>query len=379
LIDPAFLPPLSSEATFPCYRIEVQGVAIVLSWFEDLFSLREVAAPPVNWDGVAAHMVLGQVSGHETLLTGVTQVLAGELVPVVRNSGAPKQLWNAGDHARRVSRITAAEAATQLRDTVANCLQSWASCYDTLVLRLSGGVDSAILLGNLVADRDGADIVCLNYHSPGTDSDERPYARLAAALNDVELVEATIDDGYCLEEVLDVARTPTPANYLGFMGTSRNDAEVAAARGAGAVFNGAGGDQLFFEVRCSWPAADYLKVRGFELEFLAAALDAARLGNVSFWHALKQAVRDRSFRGNPISGAARYLTLMDTAAMDAALKIAPRFIHPAWLAAHDLPIGKFHQLGMLICPFEYYVTERRCAASAPWKRRRSRCLKLHPD
>jgi asparagine synthase (glutamine-hydrolysing) len=40
--------------------------------------------------------------------------------------------------------------------------------------------------------------------------------------------------------------------------------------------------------------------------------------------------------------------------MDAALKIAPRFIHPAWLAAHDLPIGKFHQLGMLICPFEYY-------------------------
>jgi asparagine synthase (glutamine-hydrolysing) len=85
--------------TFPCYRIEVQGVAIVLSWFEDLFSLREVAAPPVNWDGVAAHMVLGQVSGHETLLTGVTQVLAGELVPVVRNSGAPKQLWNAGDHA----------------------------------------------------------------------------------------------------------------------------------------------------------------------------------------------------------------------------------------------------------------------------------------
>lgn len=340
--------------TLPCYRLEVLGIAVVLSRLDDLLSLPHIAAPPVHWDAVTAHMVLGQVSGRETLLTGVTQVLAGELVALARGQGTPQQLWNAVDHARRTSWISAPEAATQLRDTVAACVQSWSSCYETIVLRLSGGVDSAILLGNLVADRNSGDVVCLNYHSPGTDSDERAYARLAAALNEVELVEGTIDDGYRLENVLDVARTPTPANYLGFMGTGRGDADVAASRGAGAVFNGAGGDQLFFEVRCTWPAADYLKLRGIELGFLSATLDAARLGNVSFWTALKQAVKDRSFHGDPMSGATRYLTLMDTAAMDDALKIASRFVHPAWLAAHDLPIGKFNQLGMLICPFEYY-------------------------
>lgn len=340
--------------TLPCYRIEVQGVAVVLSWLDDLLSLLDMPAPAVDWDGVAAHMVLGQVSGRETLLTGVTQVLAGELAPMTPAGGPPEELWSAVDCARRNSWLTAPEAATQLRDTVAACVQSWASCYAGIVLRLSGGVDSAILLGNLAADSIASNVVCLNYHSPGTDSDERTYARLAARRCDVELIEGTIDDGYRLEDVLDVARTPTPANYLGFMGTSRTDAKVAASRGASAVFNGAGGDQLFFEVRCTWPAADYLKLRGIDRGFLSAALDAARLGNVSIWKVLQQAVANMSFRGDPMSGAARYLTSMDTAAMDAALKIAPRFIHPCWLAAQDLPIGKFNQLGMVICPFEYY-------------------------
>ncbi|HEY8879401.1 MAG TPA: asparagine synthase C-terminal domain-containing protein [Roseateles sp.] len=348
--------------TLPCYSVEVRGIAIVFSWLDDLFAILDITAPPVDWDAVAAHMVLGQVSGRETLLRGVTQVLAGELVPLARRSGSPKQLWDAVAQAASPSMMSESEAAARLRDTVAACVQSWSSCYDGIVLRLSGGVDSAILLGNLVADRNSDSTVCLNYHLPGTDSDERTYARLAASLNEVELVEGTIDDGYRLEDVLDVARTPTPANYLGFMGTGRNDAEVAAARGASAVFNGAGGDQLFFEVCCAWPAADYFKLRGVDLGFLSATLDAARLGNVSFWKALKQAVKDRSFHGDPTRRAARYLTLMDTAAIDAALKVASRFIHPAWLAAHDLPIGKFNQLGMLICPFEYYNHYLRDAA-----------------
>jgi asparagine synthase (glutamine-hydrolysing) len=358
----AFLPSWTGEArvlrdptgTLPCYRVEIQGVTLVLSWLEDLLSLLDFPAPPVDWDAVAAHMVLGQLSGRETLLAGVTQVLAGELTPMTAGGVSPSRLWSAADCARSPSSAGPAEAARQLRGAVADCVQSWASCYESIVLRLSGGVDSAILLGHLATDTTAAEVICLNYHLPGTDSDERAYARLAAKRYDATLVERAIDDGFRLEDVLDVARTPAPANYLGFMGTSRIDAEVVASHHAGAVFNGAGGDQLFFEVRCTWPAADFLKLRGVNRGFLEASLDAAHLGNVSFWKALHQAVIDRSFRGNPVDGAGRYLTLMPLEAMDGALKTAQRFIHPCWLAAHDLPIGKFNQLGMVITPFEYY-------------------------
>lgn len=358
----AFLPSWTGAArvlrdptgTLPCYRIEIQGVSVVLSWLEDLSSLLDVPMPSVDWEATAAHMVLGQVSGRRTLLKGVTQLLAGELAPMAPAHGEPLQLWSAVNCARSPASYSPADAAQQLRDTVEQCVGSWASCYGSIVLRLSGGVDSAILLANLASQSHLQDLTCLNYYSPGTDSDERSYARLAAQKHGATLLEKAVDDGYRLTEVLDVARTPVPANYLGFMGTSRTDAAVAASHQAGAVFNGAGGDQLFFEMRCTWPAADYLKLLGFGCGFLGATLDAAHLGNASFWKSLRQAVRDQSFRGNPVEGAGRFLTLMKREAIDAALQSAHRFVHPGWLAADDLPIGKFHQLGMVISPLEYY-------------------------
>jgi len=358
----AFLPSWTGQArvlrdptgTLPCVRIQIDGVVIVLSWLEDLFKLLDFRLPSVDWDAVAAHMVLGRLSGRETLLKGVTQVLPGELAPMTTDGSTPLQLWSAAGCARRASSFDHVEAARRLRATVADCVQSWASCYQSVVLRLSGGVDSAIVLSSLVQTGATSVPVCLNYYSPGTDSDERAYARLASQRHDATLIERTVDDGFRLDEVLNVARTALPANYIGSMGTIRTDAEVAAEHGADAVFNGAGGDQLFFEVRCTWPAADYLKLRGLDQGFLGATLDSAHLGHVSFWKALRQALKDRTHRGDPLQDVIRFHTLMAQDAMVAAAAAAPRFVHPCWLAAQDLPIGKFNQLGMLMCPFEYY-------------------------
>jgi len=240
---------------------------------------------------------------------------------------------------------------------VVSCARSWASCYDALLLRLSGGVDSAILLGSLCPGLPPARVTCLNYHSPGSDSDERGFARLAAQRAGTALVERERDIEFRLHDVLNVARTPTPGTYVGRMGTGRMDAEVAAAQGAHAMFTGGGGDQLFFEFRCAWPAADYLKLRGFDRGFFGAALDAARLGRVSFWQALRNAVADRSFRANPVDGAGQYLALARRDALVSATRQAQRFIHPGLLpdaGPTALSIGKFHQVEALACPLDYY-------------------------
>lgn len=366
----AFLPSWTGEprvlrdptGTLPCFRIETEGVSVATSRLEDLFALLPLPMPTVDWDAVAAHMVLGVVSGRETLLSGVTQVLAGELAPLATTGGAPKQLWSAVDQARQPTSASPAEAARLLSETVTACVQNWASCHSSIVLRLSGGVDSSILLSALASDPAiHSRLTCLNYYLSDTDTDERPYARLAAQLHAATLVERPLDQTFRLDSVLDVTRTATPANYLGLMGTNRVDGEVAKSVDAGAVFNGAGGDQLFFEVRCTWPAADYLKLRGIDRGYLPAVLDAAHLGHVSFWQALRSSITDQRFRGDPIHGAGRYLTLMHTDAQHNALRAAHRFVHPGWLAAEDLPIGKFNQLSMVICPFEYYNHYRNAA------------------
>lgn len=366
----AFLPSGAGDArvlrdptgALPCFHLAVEGVSIVFSWMEDLFQLLHLPTQSVDWDAVAAHMLLGRVSGHKTTLDGVTQVLAGELTPMTASGDPPLQLWSAADIARRPSSAGPAATARLLRDTVAECARSWASCYESFVLRLSGGVDSSILLGVLSEHLPASKFVCLNYHSSEPSGDERAYARLAAQERRVPLIERAVDEDILLESLLTAARTPLPLQYVGSMATGRTDADVASAHQAGAVFNGAGGDQLFFEVQCTWPAADYLKVRGLDQGFIGAVLDAAHLGRVSFWSSLWRAVADNRFKGNPVDNAGGHLSLMPPEAIDAATRVAHRFVHSSWLAAQDLPIGKFHQLGMVISPLEYYNHHLREAA-----------------
>lgn len=358
----AFLPSWTGQSRvlrdpsggLPCYQLVVDDITITFSWLEDVLRLLQKPAPAVNWDAVMAALVFRQLGGRETALQGVTQVLAGELTSSVVSTNAPQVLWSAADIARAPDDSSPTMAATLLRDTTTQCASAWMSCHDRILLRLSGGLDSAILLGSLLKAGSAADIACLNYYSAGSDSDERAYARVAAASAGCRLIERHRDDDFHLHEVLHPAREPVPSNHLGRLGSDRIDAQTAEAVGSNVMFTGAGGDQLFQEIRATWPAADYLQLRGLDRKFPHAVLDAARLGQVSFWRALQLAFRDRLSKRDPVTGFGQHLSLIPREGISDALRQAPRFIHPGLLAASDLPIGKLFQLRNLICPVEYY-------------------------
>ncbi|MFG6432122.1 asparagine synthase-related protein [Roseateles sp. LYH14W] len=363
----AFLPSWTGESrvlrdpggALPCYQLQLDGITITFSSLEDVLALLGMPAPPVNWDAVMAALVFRQLGGRETALAGVTQVLAGELTPCTPSSSEPKLLWSAANIARKPVDPAQEVAAAMLRDTTTQCVSAWTSCHDTILLRLSGGLDSAILLGSMLKEHSAARIACLNYHSPGSDSDEREYARIAAARVGCRLIERRRDDDFHLSEVLHPAREPVPSNHLGRLGSDRIDAQTAQAVGARVMFTGAAGDQLFQEIRNTWPAADYLQLRGVDRGFPQAVLDAARLGRVSFWRALQLAIRDRLAKHDPVSGIGQYISLVPSAIVAETLRQAPRFVHPELLGASDLPIGKLFQVRNLICPVEYYNPYRR--------------------
>jgi asparagine synthase (glutamine-hydrolysing) len=367
----AFLPSWTGESrvlrdptgALPCWQMSVDRITIVSSWLEDLAEVLQLPAEfAVDWDVVATLMLMGQFGGKDTALKEVKQILPGEVTTLGRPASSPLVLWNAVDIARRPTELASVEAAEQLREIVRHSAMAWASCYQAILLRLSGGIDSSILLNSLCPAVSPDRITCINYHSPGSDSDERAYARLAADRAGVKLIEQPRDDGFQMESVLNVALTPAPGSYLGRMGTGRLDAAAARAHGAGAVFSGSSGDQIFFEKRRTWPAADFLKLHGFRRGFLRTTLDSARLGHVSFWRAARNAVVDQSFRGRTTQDLGRYVTLASLEARDRAARTMPRTLHPALLAATDLPIGKFHQVDDLICPGEYYDPYLRCAS-----------------
>lgn len=355
----AFLPAASGSScvlrdpsgALPCFRLRHNGVSVIFSWLEDALGMLAGAAPPrVNWDALTAQLLRGTVTGRETSLDGVLHVLPGEVFDL--HLDEPTLLWNAVDIARFPSESHASDAAQLLRSTVRTCASAWASCYETLLLRLSGGVDSSILLSCLDPGSTQATVICLNYHSPGADSDERLYARQSAARAGRDLLERGRDPGYRIEQVLQIARMADPVPYIGWM-NSGTDARLASAFAAPAMFTGAGGDALFFEIPMWWPAADYLQVRGLDAGFAAAALDAARLGKVSLWQAIAQAAQERVRPKLAARVPRGYAGLLSEGIQHEALDWQ-RFIHPAFGEANDLPIGKYTQTVALMHPIGYY-------------------------
>lgn len=347
------------SGALPCFLTRHDGIAIVFSWLDDLLALLdELPHPRVNWEALAAHMLLGDIGGRETVLEGISQVVPGEQIAL--SSGRSELLWNATTIAQVPTDQRFDDAAESLAALTRSCTRAWASCHETLLLRLSGGLDSSILLTCLGPDDAPADVICVNYHSQGSDSDERSYARLAAAKVGRDLIERERDAEFQISSVLEIARTPSPVSYVGWM-NSRVDTKLASAYGASAMFTGVGGDYLFFEFREWWPAADYLRWRGLDRGFLSATLDAARLGNVSVWRAAGLAFLDRLNPGAPWRELSTRMPLFGPA-LSANVSDLSRFVHPALRHPSDLPIGKRLQTAALIHPLGYYDPFERDAA-----------------
>lgn len=341
------------SGTLPCYLMHHDGVHVAFSFLEDVLELiPSIPKPRIKWSSIAAQIQLGEPSGRETALEGVTQVVAGESIRLAFPLPERALVWNAAAHAHALVTDDRSEAADLLQRTALLCAASWASCYPRLLLRLSGGVDSSILLACLAHEQVRTGVVCLNYHSPGANSDERAYARLAATRFDRVLVERERPSAIRLEPVLGIARMPSPTSYVGRIGTARSDAEVAHAHGASAMFTGGGGDQLFYELHHWWPAADYLRVRGLDAGFLRALLDAARLGRLSLWKTLRLALIDRFRSGPAAQGAPGVTSLINPEALAAEQWAC--HVHPVMHHAYGLPIGKLTQLQLLLAHGGYY-------------------------
>lgn len=337
----------------PCHVLRHEGIDIVFSWLEDVLTTSgQLPHPRVDWDALAAHLAFGELVGRETALQGINQILPGEAVTLGRTETCRTLLWNPAEQTRGPTDVDPDEAGRSLRRTVRACVQAWASCHDSLLLRLSGGVDSSIVLSCLAQGQSSARITCVNYHSPGANSDEREYARIAVRHARRDLIERSRNPDIRLESVLDVARTPTPHPYVGRL-SAHIDAELARALDATALFTGGGGDQLFFELHEWWPAADFLRLRGIVPDLARAVLDAARLGRVSAWRALRLAVADRLRTRTPQLDICSHWALV-TDLVRAQAREGVRFGHPGMDAASELPIGKLMQIQQLLYPAGYY-------------------------
>jgi asparagine synthase (glutamine-hydrolysing) len=301
----------------PCYHTRFGALTLVFSDVADLAPL-ELPAFSINWQYLAAFIYSSQLQVRACAFNEVTELLSGERLEVRGTDVHQTTLWDPRSvvRARRIE--SDAEAITALQEVTQRCIDAWAQTYDPVLLGLSGGFDSAVVLGCLSASPAHPRITCLNQFTAARHDDERRYARLAASRAGLTLLEVPMEsaadrfDPRLLSGPA-MLKPSVPALFRLLETELMN--RVSLTTGARTLWTGQGGDHIFLQTSDGSSAGDYLVTCGLRPGFIAAVRDAAHLSRQPYWHVLKSAWNAR--RGST--------------ALPQGLERTPYFVNPAAL------------------------------------------------
>ena len=275
----------------PCYRFAQDSVQVFFSDVSDL-QIIGLSHFDIDWSYLAAYLYTCDMQVRKTALVGVSELLAGDAVEVNEDSVRHYSVWDPRAIVRTDLIDDYEEAKQLLRSTTQFCINAWGSVYDNIALRLSGGLDSAIVLGSLTLAKTAPRVTCLHQYSDNPRDDERAYARLAAAAAKVPMIEQLrTPGGDKLDAVLTLGQKFPRPNIQAMFGAHdlEANAKIAVGLNAEAAWTGQGGDHLFFQARSSLGAADYVSHNGFDFGLFKAISDSARLSRESYFSVLRSA------------------------------------------------------------------------------------------
>ncbi|NYE30385.1 asparagine synthase (glutamine-hydrolyzing) [Rhodanobacter sp. K2T2] len=237
----------------------------------------------IDWDFIAHRLTYPGIKTQRCGFVDLVELLPGCSLSVSGSEIAARQAWTPWDFVRPDQRYRhRREAADHIRHAVSIAVRAWTHADRSILLELSGGLDSSIVAACL---RDShARVICCNLTTSVPGVDERHYAHLMARQLDVELHTERLE--------IDRARfdfTPSPDSIAPGMGALQHAIdeimESAAERhGADAYHSGGGGDSVFCYLRTAAPAADALRASGFRAAW-AASRDLSKLHQCTLWKA----------------------------------------------------------------------------------------------
>jgi asparagine synthase (glutamine-hydrolysing) len=335
----------------PCFAIPHGDGTILASSIEDLSGLA-LPAFSINARYLAGFIFTAELAQRECALNEVKELLAGECLELNGEHTKQFTMWDPRSICRDPAIEDFEDASRQVRRVTQACVDFWASKYDRIVHRLSGGLDSSVILGCLKRSAYRPIVTCLHLESGGADDNEREFAQLAAAQAGVELV---IQSGYSQharydERIFRLPKAPKPSvANLGITLEPDLHNLIPARAKAEAVWDGEGGDHLFFSPRSAFGAVDYAFRHGIAGDFAQCVRDAIRRSRLSYWSVLGRSIRLGLFRGNwqPEDEYDRRVTFLNPAIVPA--NFADYVWQPWSEDASDLPPGKRWQICLLAC------------------------------
>lgn len=342
----------------PCFVAELDdGLSLICSHTEDCAPLG-LLERKINWDHVTAYVWYRRLVTSHTGLIGVRQVHAGERLSLHDRGSDGEFLWR--PDAILADRLVEDRqvAKCELRTTVQRCVETWASCYSNILVELSGGLDSSVVLACLSqAPRVNSDwkVLCQNFFTEGGHGDERMFARAAAASAGTPLIETPLTASeVSIEVLLDRIRVATPARTNLLAEYRLRRAALVRQHGVEAIFSGQGGDHFFQQAKTPLIAAEYAQRHGFDAGFLDVVRDTALLTRSSLWLVVGKALSHigSGRHDDPYTPRLIAPNLLSTTARDSV--DAGMIRHPWCDAARKLPGAKQLQIFDIVDTQSFY-------------------------
>lgn len=274
-----------------CYVMDVDGAIVCVSHPEDILQIARQKLRP-NWPYLRDSLLDVELIDGQTGVFEIREVLAGEFWQVTSEGVTHRLLWHPACLCCEDPLSDADEAQERLKASTQACLRAWASQYGSILHTLSGGLDSAIVLGCLIDAADASKITCLNYFTTNKDGDERAFARAAARYFTRPLVERAIpEDATVYETILnDLPLTAKPDTHI--FARPLDTALVGEAQRlkADVFLSGEGGDHLFFNMARDLTAVDYAFDHGITRDLPKIVFETAQRCGTSVWNVLARAI-----------------------------------------------------------------------------------------
>lgn len=274
----------SPVSALPCFHLQRDSVNVFFSHVEDCVAL-DLVKLSINWDSITAQVVGGDYVTSETALKEIRSVECGECVECGPRGCSATSYWDPRNLLTIGTVDDFTEAARAVGDTTQYCVNTVLSDHYHLLVKLSGGLDSSIVLSALNRAPHRPRLTAINYYSRGC-GDERFFARSMANAVDCRLVEQPRNDGLDLRRFEDC--NPTVQPVLNFSAPDTESRTIALAReiGASAIVDGELGDNIFGSNLGVGALIECYRKSGIRRECLSAVFDYAMISRQSVWRAV---------------------------------------------------------------------------------------------
>src|SRR4030095_15404261 len=227
--------------SLPCFSTAFRGITVVFSAIADCMDLAPLRFT-ANRRYIERRLHSGEMTQQFDALNEVMQIRRGECVefsPLQQPAMIGRRfLWNPFDIARLQPPLDDPSlAATALRSTLRSCTSPLAAGHENVLLRLSGGLDSSIVLACLRRIPRRPRVLAYTQYIPGGPMDPRPWARLAIGDSGCEHVEVeSTAAGIRLGEIPKMAPAVEPFSTLMCLATAAQEQTLMARQAASATF-----------------------------------------------------------------------------------------------------------------------------------------------